>query len=45
MYLDFDIIEDDQEMSNNISKHVLLIAPILMDNHEIKESENEDLIF
>ena len=37
-------MKEYEKVDSNIEKHILILAPIMLDNEEIKERDGEDLL-
>lgn len=45
IYIDFDIQNEGEEFSDRIGRSVIIVAPIFMDNEDIRDKDSEDLLF
>lgn len=44
MYEDFSVVQE-KEMNESVEQNVLLVCPIMLDNDELKDRNDEDLLF
>lgn len=45
IYLDFELMAEDDTTNEKINNHIILVVPICLENDDIKDREDEDLIF
>ncbi|CDW78910.1 UNKNOWN [Stylonychia lemnae] len=45
IYIDFDIHNEGEEYSDKVQQNVIILAPIFMDNEDIRDKDGDDLLF
>lgn len=45
MYLDFEVQIEIDDFKGSITKNVILLVPIFLDNDDIKDKDGEDSLF
>lgn len=45
IYIDFELMSEHSQSEAQISKNVLVISPLVLDNEDAKEREGEEILF